>query len=190
MYEVCLKSNEIGVIKFFINSWTTNQHYPLQSNSLGKPHTAGEVASTPGSSAGSLHVEVPSAGLSRPFGCCPQFQNDDLWGGIWVSEKGRSHIDSDKERMGDAEPLEYPFWSKIPSRRWQCDSVVVMQRPSFRNLWPDTMNPFSESFKDLTIVLLINCLSLRRELLMNNTLTVEKNILGWILFSICSFLPS
>ena len=53
-------------------------------------------------------------------------------------------------------------------------SVVVMQHPSVRNLWPDTMNPFSESFKDLTIVLLINCLSLRHEFLMNNNLTVEK----------------
>ena len=39
-----------------------------------------------------------------------------------------------------------------------------MQRPSVRSLWPDTMNPFSESFKDLTIVLLVNCLSLRRQI--------------------------
>ena len=64
-----------------------NQHYPLQSSSLGKQHITGDFASTSGSSAGSLHVEVPLAGLSRPFGCCPQFQNDHLWGGIWVSGK-------------------------------------------------------------------------------------------------------
>jgi len=31
-------------------------------------------------------------------------------------------------------------------------SVIVMQHPSVCNLWPDTMNAFSESFKDLTIV--------------------------------------
>jgi hypothetical protein len=37
---------------------------------------------SPGSSAGSPHVEVPSAGLSQPFGCCPQFESDDLLGGI------------------------------------------------------------------------------------------------------------
>jgi len=36
------------------------------------------------------------------------------------------------------------------------------------------MNPFYKSFKDLTIVLLFNCLSLRHEFLMNNALTVEK----------------
>jgi len=33
---------------------------------------------------------------------------------------------------------------------------------------------FSESFKDLTIVLFISCLSLRHEFLMNYALTVEK----------------
>jgi hypothetical protein len=32
-------------------------------------------------------------------------------------------------------------------------SVVVMRHPSARNLWPDTINPFSGSFKELTIVL-------------------------------------
>jgi len=53
-------------------------------------------------------------------------------------------------------------------------SIVVMQHPSVRSLWPDTMSPFYESFKDLTIVLFINCLSLRHEFLMNNALTVEK----------------
>jgi len=53
-------------------------------------------------------------------------------------------------------------------------SVVMMQHTSVRNLWLDMMNPFSESFKDLMIVLFINCLSLRHKFLMNNTLTVEK----------------
>jgi hypothetical protein len=49
-----------------------------------------------------------------------------------------------------------------------------MQYPSVRNLWSETMNPFSESFKNLTIVLVINCLSLRYEFLTNNTLTVGE----------------
>ena len=53
-------------------------------------------------------------------------------------------------------------------------SIVVMQHPSVRNLWPDMMDPFSESFKELTIVLFISCLFLRHEFLMNNSLTVEK----------------
>jgi len=51
---------------------------------------------------------------------------------------------------------------------------VVKQHPSVRNLWPDMMNPFSESFKDIAIVLFIKCLSLRHEFRMNNALTVEK----------------
>jgi hypothetical protein len=67
MYTVCLKSNVTGAIKFFINNWTKNNHHPFQSSSLGKAQTAGEVVLTPGSSAGSLHVEVSLAGLSRPF---------------------------------------------------------------------------------------------------------------------------
>jgi hypothetical protein len=74
---VCQESNETGAISF--KHLPINQPYPLQSSCLRKPHTAGDIGPTPGSSAGSLHVEVPSAGLSRPFGCCPQFQDDDLW---------------------------------------------------------------------------------------------------------------
>jgi hypothetical protein len=109
------------VLWLFINNWTKHKHLPLHSSSLGKSHTAGDVISTPGSSPGSLHVEVPSAGLSRPFGCCPQFQNDDLWGGIWVPGKGRSLTDSDQPSMGASESLKDPFWSKLRSRRWQCD---------------------------------------------------------------------
>ena len=55
-------------------------------------------------------------------------------------------------------------------------SVVVMEHPSVRTLWSDTMKHFSESFKDLTTVreLFINCLSLSHEFLMNNNLAVEK----------------
>jgi len=69
-------------------------------------------------------------------------------------------------------------------------SIVVMQHPKVRNLWPDTMNPFSESFKELKIVLFVNCLSLSHEFLMNNALTIEKNKLSWLWFFSCSFLLS
>jgi len=73
------------------------------------------------------------------------------------------------------EPLTYLFWPKfVHGDSSVTRSIVVMQHPSARNLWPDTINPLSESFKDLTIVLFINCLSLRHEFLMNNALTVEK----------------
>jgi len=49
-----------------------------------------------------------------------------------------------------------------------------MQHPSVHNLWLDTINLFSESFKDLTIVLFINSLCLKHEFIMNNTLTIKK----------------
>jgi hypothetical protein len=66
-------------------------------------------------------MKVLSAGLSRHLGCCPQFQNDDLWDGVSVSGKGRSHTDSDQASKGPAEPLEYTFWSKLRARKWLCD---------------------------------------------------------------------
>jgi hypothetical protein len=83
IYTVCQESNETGAVFFFYLTFTYKSNYPLQSSSLRRePHTAGDVASTPSSNAGSLYVEVPSAGLSWSFGCCPQFRDDDLWGGI------------------------------------------------------------------------------------------------------------
>ena len=59
IYVVRQENNETDAIYFLIKHLPINQHYPLQSSSLGKPHTAGDVAPTAGSSAGSLHVEVP-----------------------------------------------------------------------------------------------------------------------------------
>ena len=141
---------------FLIKNWTINQHYPLQSRSFGKPHTAGDVAPTPGSSAGSVHVELPSAGLLRHFGCCPQFQNDDLWGGIWVSGKGNFTWAQIRRVWGLRS-----HWNTLSGQKFVhgdvsvTGSVVVMQHPRVRNLWPDTMNPFSESFKDHTLVPII-----------------------------------
>jgi hypothetical protein len=74
-----------------------------------KPHIAVKVVPTPGGNDGSLHVEVPSAGLSRPFGCCPRFQNDEICVGIRVSVRGGSHTVSDQASMGASETLERPF---------------------------------------------------------------------------------
>ena len=77
--------------------------------------------------------------------------------------------------MVDAEPLKFFFGENFVHGDGNVTGcIVVLQHPSVRNLWPDTMNPFSESFKDLTIVLFINCLSWRHEFLMNKALTVEK----------------
>ena len=69
--------------------------------------------------------------------------------------KGRSHTDSDQASMGAAEPLKCPFSLKkiFHGDGSVTGSIVVMQHPRVRNLCPDTMKPFYESFKDLTIVL-------------------------------------
>ena len=84
-------------------------------------------------------------------------------------------MDSDQAIMVAVKPLKYLFWPKFFHGDGSVTgSIVVMQHPSVCNLLPDTMNPFYELFKDLTIVLFINCLSLRHEFLMNNALTVEK----------------
>ena len=129
-----LKSNGTGAIKFIINNRTTNQHYPLQNSSLGKPHTAGDVAATPGSSAGSIHVDMPSTALSRPFGCCPQFQNDNLWGGIWVSGKVRSHTDSDQRSMGNCGTTMMPFLVKNMFTGWHSVTGSVVCWPSKKEM--------------------------------------------------------
>jgi len=50
-------------------------------------------------------------------------------------------------------------------------SVVVMQHPSVRKLWPDKMNPFSESSKDLTIVPII--LTVKRQSDLTTALTLS-----------------
>jgi len=178
IYEACLKSNETGATNFFIYNWTTNQHYPL-----GKPHTAGDVAPTSGSSAGILHVEVPSDCLSRPFGCCPQFH---LWGEIWVSERKKSH------GLDQASVGLLKFWNTFFGQKLfhgdgsTIGSFVVMEHPIVRNLCPDTLNPFSESFKERTVVLFNNCLSLRHDFLMNNTLVVEKKNSMDLIFDLVS----
>ena len=171
-YKVCLESNETGAINFFIKNWTVHQYYPLQSSSLGKPNTTGDVAPTPGSSAGSLHVEVPSAGLSQPFGCCPQFQNDDLWGGIWVSKKGISHMDSDQVSMGLLKHWNTLLVKKIRSQRWQCDGEHCHDESSkcLQSLAKQAMNPFSELLKDHTIVL--NNLNVQRQSDLTRALTL------------------
>ena len=75
--------------------------------------------------------------------------------------KGRSHTDSDQASMVAAVPLKYIFGQKfIHGDGSVTGSIVVMQHPSVRNLWPDTMNPFSESwtvwrFKFHTVLIIL-----------------------------------
>ena len=55
-------------------------------------------------------------------------------------------------------------------------SFVVMQHPSVRNLWPGMMNPFSESFKDLTIVPIIVTVKRRSDLTSALTLVTFSSV--------------
>ena len=84
-------------------------------------------------------------------------------------------MDSDQVNMVAAEPLKYLFWPKIRSGRWQCDREHCHDAAS---KCPQSLTghdePFSESFKELKMVLFINCLTWRHEFHMNNALTVEK----------------
>ena len=91
-------------------------------------------------------------------------------------------MDSDQASVMAAEPLKYFFGQKfVQGDGSVTGSIVVMQHPSVRNPWPDTMNSFSELFKDM-IILFINRLSLRHEFLLNNALTVKKQICMVLIF--------
>ena len=124
VYTWCVRKVMRLVPYFFIWHLPINEHYPPQNISLGKPHTAGNIAPTPGSSAGILNVEVQSAGLSRPFGCCPQFQND-VWGRIGVLGKGRIHTDSGD--YGGCWTFSFVFDVQVSKER---GSSCTLSRPS------------------------------------------------------------
>ena len=49
-----------------------------------------------------------------------------------------------------------------------------MEQPIVRNGWSHANNPFSKSFKNLTVIKLINNLSLKHKFYMDNPLTVKK----------------
>ena len=77
--------------------------------------------------------------------------------------KRRSHTGSDQASMVAAEPLKYGFGQIfVHGDGSVTGSIVMMQHPSVNNLWPDTMNPFSESrtvwrfkFSSLLIILTV-----------------------------------
>jgi hypothetical protein len=152
-----------GAIRCFINNWTKNQHHPLQSSSPVKPHSAKVIVLTPGSSAGRIHVEVPSASLSWRFGCCPHFQNDNLRGGIWVLGKERSHMDSNQVSMGLWNHWNTHFDQNFVHRDGiVTGSIVVMQHPSVR--MPNSLVKMSWTvwwfkFNSLLIILTVKCRS-------------------------------
>ena len=153
----CLKSNETGAIKFLLTTELQINIIPFKVIPLGN-HTLPETL-----------LPLPAAVLEVFVRKCSQLVCHDLLDAVHSSKMTTFEV-------------EFKFREKshgLKIRRvWGCGttglpilvkssfmemavtgSVVMMQHPSVRNLWPDTMNPFSEPFKDLTIVLFINCLS-------------------------------
>jgi len=59
--------------------------------------------------------------------------------------------------------------------------VVVVQHPSTCNAWSHTCHPFPEPFKDMPIKILIESLSWRHKLLVDDPLTVIKISINLIL---------
>ena len=77
--------------------------------------------------------------------------------------------------MGAVEQQEWPFYPKIRSQRSPCDKgVVVMEHPIVSNAWSHAKNSFSWSFKNFTVIKLINSVSLRHKFCMDNRFTVKK----------------
>jgi len=86
-------------------------------------------------------------------------------------------MDSDQVSMGLQNHWNTLFGQKFVHRDGSVTgSVVVMQHPNVRNLWPDMMNPFSESFKDLTIVPIILTVKLRSDLTTDLTLVTLSSV--------------
>jgi hypothetical protein len=132
IYKVCLTSNVTGAIEFFINNWIKNQNHLLQSNvvPLGS-HTQPETLFP-------LLVGV----LEEFMWKCPQLvchnlldivysSKNNLWGGIWVLGKGRSHTDSDQVSMGLQNHWNTFFGQNfVHGDGSVTGSVVMMQHPS------------------------------------------------------------
>ena len=133
-------------------------------------------------------LPLPVAVLEVFMWKCPQLVCHDLSDVVHSSKMTTFEVEfefREKEKLHGLRSSEYGglrnHWNTLFSKKnfvhgdgSLTGSLVVMQHPSVCNFWLDTMKHFSESFKDLTIVRLINCLSLRHQFLMNNTLTVEK----------------
>jgi hypothetical protein len=120
MYKVCLKINATGTIKFYIYSWTINQRHQLQSNYLGKPHTAGDVFTTPGSSAESLCVNALSLSVTTfwMLSTVPTWR--PLEWNLSFEKRQKSHGLRSGEVCGCGS-TGIPYLSKRRSQRWHCD---------------------------------------------------------------------
>ncbi|GFX02319.1 hypothetical protein TNCV_2284871 [Trichonephila clavipes] len=70
------KLNNEAFLSLVYSNKLTIQHCLLQSNCLLKPHSAGDVFSTPHSTGGTRILEWPPAGWLQPFECFPVSQND------------------------------------------------------------------------------------------------------------------
>ena len=190
MYEVCLKSNETGARILFLNNWTTNQHYPFKVVPLGS-HTPPETL-----------LPLPVAVLKVFMWNCPQLVCQGLLDVVHSSKMTTFEVEFEFREKKEVTRTQirrvWGLWNRWNTPVGQkfvhgdgsvTGRVVVMQHPSVCSLWPDTMNPLSESFKDRTTVLLINCLSWGTNSLWT-TPWLSKKQTRMDLIYICSFLLS
>jgi hypothetical protein len=82
IYEVRQKSNATDFLLTMNFILFTNQGYPLQNSSLGRPHSEGGIVSIVRSSAGRLLLEYLSARQVHSSGYYPKYQNGALSSGF------------------------------------------------------------------------------------------------------------
>ena len=98
LYEVCLKSNETGAIKLFINNWTTVHIIPFKVVALGS-HTLLETL-----------LPLPLAVLEVFLWKCPQLICHD-------------HLDVVHHSKMTTFEVEFEFWEKEEVTRTQIRRV-------------------------------------------------------------------
>jgi len=64
--------------------------------------------------------------------------------------------------------------------------IVMLEHPIVSNAWSHTNNSFSQSFMNLTVIKLINNLSLRQKFCTDNPLTVKKQMSMDFIFDLLS----
>jgi len=153
-YEVCLKSNEAGAIKTFL--LTTE----LQINII--PFKVVPLGSrTPPEKL----LPLPLAALEVFMLKCPQLVCHYLLDVVHSSKMTTFEVQFGFREMEEVIRTQIRrlcglrnHWDTLFGQRLVhgdgrvTGSLVMMQHPSVRNLWPDMLNPFSEPFKNLTIV--------------------------------------
>ena len=156
---MCLKSNETGATNILLTTQLQINTIPFEVVLLGS-HTLLETL---------LPLPVPVL-LEVFMWKCPQLVCNDLLDVVHTSKMTTFEAEFEfREKEENTQTQIRRVWGlqnhwnilfgqkfvKGDSNVTECPGSIVMQHPRVRNLWPDTMNPLSELFKDFTIVPII-----------------------------------